>query len=156
MLYFFICSILMLFNFATLNVNGLGNTAKRKNVFNFLREKKVNIIFLQETHRVMEIEKQWSCEWNGEVLYSHGRSRSKGVAILFNKNPQFCCKINRIFRDDQGRILIVDIDVNDHHFALANIYGPNMDDPNFFSQFLCLIRFIHLLELICCLAVILT
>ena len=37
---FFICSILMLFTFATLNVNGLSNTAKRKSVFNFLREKK--------------------------------------------------------------------------------------------------------------------
>ena len=36
---FFICSILTLFTFATLNVNGLRNTAKRKSVFNFLREK---------------------------------------------------------------------------------------------------------------------
>ena len=81
----------------------------------------------------MEMKKQWGCEWNGEVLYSHGTSRSKGVAILFNENPQICYKINSIFRDDQGRILIVDIDVNDHHFTLANIYGPNTDDPDFFS-----------------------
>ena len=35
----------------------------------------------------MEIEKQWGCEWNGEVLYSHGSSRSKGVVISFNKKP---------------------------------------------------------------------
>ena len=81
----------------------------------------------------MEIEKQWGCAWNGEVLYSRGSSRSKGVAILFNKNSQFCYKIYRVFCDDQGRVLIVDIDVNDHCFTLANIYGPNRDDPDFFS-----------------------
>ena len=56
-MYFFICFILMLFTFATLNVNGLRNTAVRKSVFNFVREKKVNVIFLQETHSVMDIEK---------------------------------------------------------------------------------------------------
>ena len=28
---------------------------------------------------------------------------------------------------------MVDIDVNDHHFTLANIHGPNRDDPDFFS-----------------------
>ena len=28
---------------------------------------------------------------------------------------------------------MVDIDVNDHRFTLANIYGPNKDDPDFFS-----------------------
>ena len=29
--------------------------------------------------------------------------------------------------------MIVDIDVNDHHFTLANSNGPNRDDPDFFS-----------------------
>ena len=114
MLYPFICSKLMLFTFATLNVNGLRNTAKRKRVLNFLG-KKINITFSQETHSAMEIEKQWGCEWNVEVLYPHGTSRSKGVAILFNENPQFCYKINKILRDDQGRILIVDIYLNCHY-----------------------------------------
>ena len=38
--------------------------------------KKINITFLQETLNAMEIEKQWGCEWNSEVLYSHGSSRN--------------------------------------------------------------------------------
>ena len=48
---FFICSILMLFTFATLNVNGLRNTAKRKSVFNFLREKNQHNFFIRNTQR---------------------------------------------------------------------------------------------------------
>ena len=55
------------------------------------------------------------------------------MAILFNTNPQFCYKINRMFRDYQGRILIADINANDHRFTLANIYGSNRDHPDFFS-----------------------
>ena len=37
-------------SFVSLNVQGLGDKLKRKDVFNYLRSKKYNIYFLQDTH----------------------------------------------------------------------------------------------------------
>ena len=41
---------------STLNVNGIGESFKRKDTFNYLREKKHDIYFLQETHIKTELE----------------------------------------------------------------------------------------------------
>ena len=38
------------FKISTLNVNGLGDLNKRRDVFGWLRDKKHDIYFLQETH----------------------------------------------------------------------------------------------------------
>ena len=40
-----------------LNVNGLNADAKRKTIFNYLKQKKFEIILLQETHSTVKVEK---------------------------------------------------------------------------------------------------
>ena len=41
--------------------------------------------FLQETHSKGDSEAQWKNEWGADIVMSHGRPHSCGVAILFKK-----------------------------------------------------------------------
>ena len=119
-------------NISSLNVRGCGDTKKRRQVFLWLREKSFNIYFLQETHSTRDCEYIWKNEWGYQVLYTHGSSMSKGVAILFNNN--FPLVINKTWSDDEGRCIICDITVNDRRIVLCNIYAPNNDQPSFFEK----------------------
>ena len=50
---------------ATFNANGLRQTYKRKAVFHYLKQKKYDVILLQETHSTSADENLWKCEWGG-------------------------------------------------------------------------------------------
>ena len=50
---------------ATFNVNGIKAKSKRIKIFEWLKLKNEEIIFLQETHSTSEVEKQWEREWGG-------------------------------------------------------------------------------------------
>ena len=55
------------FKISSLNVNGIGELRKRKDVFSYLREKKHDIYFLQETHIKTELENYIRASWGYEV-----------------------------------------------------------------------------------------
>jgi hypothetical protein len=61
---------------------------KRLKIFSYLKDKINNhgIVFLQETHSSPGDEEQWMKEWDGDLIFSHGSSNSKGVIIGFTKN----------------------------------------------------------------------
>ena len=118
------------FKICSLNVRGLGNSFKRRCVFNYIRNTECHVIFLQETHSTAESEKRWCQEWGYKIIFNHGRSDSTGVCILLKPSATF--DILNTFRDDNGRILLVTLKVNETTISLANIYGPNNDDHNFF------------------------
>ena len=44
------------------------------------------IFFFQETHSTPADVEQWSNEWGGKLIFSHGSSDSRGVLIGFSKN----------------------------------------------------------------------
>ena len=93
------------FNAITFNCNGLGNKSKRERVFTYLKDKlKHGFVFLQETHSVEKLEKEWKYQWGGDIYFSHGKSNSTGCAIAFSKNFSF--KVVNQSKDDDGRILI--------------------------------------------------
>ena len=75
----------MVLKLVSFNTRGLRDYCKRKNVFSKLKKLKCDIIMLQETHSVSDDEVQWEREWGGKILFAHGTSQSKGVAILFRK-----------------------------------------------------------------------
>ena len=64
------------------NVRGLSNFKKRTAIFSWCRKQKANLIFLQETHSSKEREAQWKKEWGAEILFSHGSTNARGVAVL--------------------------------------------------------------------------
>lgn len=111
----------------TLNVNGLRNTVKRRAIFKLLRKRGADLVLIQETHSTREIEKLWSSEWGGSILFAHGSSNSRGVAVLLPRNPQI--KINSQMSDSEGRILRVQIEKEGALFTLLNAYAPTADKP---------------------------
>ena len=80
----------MLLNIACFNVNGLRQNLKGKSIFYHLKNKKFDIILLQETHSSIGEETVWQYEW-GEVIFAHGNSKSKGTAILIRQS--FACEV---------------------------------------------------------------
>nr|CAB3264543.1 pol-like protein [Phallusia mammillata] len=123
----------MYFTVASFNVSGIRDPIKRKSIFKFIREKKFQIVLIQETHCSDRDEKLWQLEWGGEVVWSHGTNRSKGVAILFSRNLSYLK--TDLMADPDGRFLIVNLTIADKKLTLANVYGPNKDDPDFFNKF---------------------
>ena len=98
----------------------------------FLRNKKLDICFLQETHSTKEIESYWRSEWGGKIWYSHGTSKAKGVAIIFRRGIDI--KIHEVDRDDQGRAIVMKIEFEKKIYLLLNVYGPNNDDSQFYKK----------------------
>ena len=111
---------------ATCNVRGLKNKKKRKALFQWFQEQSLDIIFLQETHcHLRKEEYKWGREWKGMTYWSRGTSRSRGVAVLFNKNVQY--EVKRILIDPNGRYITFDLNVCGKIYRFINIYAPNSE-----------------------------
>ena len=116
---------------ATFNVNGIKAKNKRVKIFEWLKEKRETIIFLQETHSTPDIEKTWEKEWGGKIYFSHGRSNSTGVAILIKGKETEPVNIEK---DHGGRRILVDLKINGIIIRLVNFYGPNKDETTFLEN----------------------
>ena len=121
-----------LIKISSTNCRGLGDYKKRKDVFNYLRNKKHGIYCLQDTHFTKNMEPYIKAEWGGEVIFNSHTSNSRGVCILFNYNIEY--KVIRSNTDQDGNLLILDLEVEGKHFSLVNIYGPNEDRPMFYQN----------------------
>ena len=117
---------------ASLNAQGLGETKKRRDVMNYLRNRKHDIYFLQDTHWVSKLEPYIASEWGYTCFFASFSSNSRGVAILFNNTFEF--KVLDVIKGEDGNFLFVHIQVKGREILLINIYGPNRDNPNFYKQ----------------------
>ena len=114
------------------NVRGIAQASKRRQFFKQFHENEYDVVFLQETHSKRNTEHYWRAEWGGKVVFSHGESNARGVAILFAKNLEITkCKSER---SEDGRYLIVQVTINGFEFLLCNVYAPNEDQPDFFAN----------------------
>ena len=120
-----------LITISSTNCRGLGEYTKRKDVFNYLRNKGHNIYCLQDTHFTKSMEPYIKAEWGGEIIFNSYNSNSRGVCILFNNNIEY--KILRSNADQEGNLLILDLEIEGQHISLVNIYGPNDDMPIFYQ-----------------------
>ena len=118
---------------SSLNVNGIGEFTKRKDVFCYLREKKHDIYFLQETHLKTEIENYIRASWGFDLWLAGRETNSDGVAILFNSSFEY--KVHDIKRDPKGCYIALDVDILQKRMTLINIYGPSdRDNPEFLDE----------------------
>ena len=99
-----------------------------------MQGKKASIILLQETHSTEDSEKLWRSVWDGDIVFSHGTSAARGTCILFKSGV--AKNILKCSTDDDGRYIILDIEINGLRITLANIYAPNQDTPDFFVNVL--------------------
>ena len=113
--------------FISNNVKGLQSLEKRIKVFEYLKNCISNswFMFLRETHSTVFDEKRWQDELKGNFFFLHGHSKSCGVAIGFLGNMNFNV-LNKI-QDNDGRILVLDVQVDGTTFLLINLYNANKE-----------------------------
>ena len=112
------------------NVRGLGNEKKRKKVFNYIKKHTSGnaVIFLWETHSTKKDEMLWKLQWHGNIIFSHGSSNKKGVLIPFRWGLEYKLLSPEIV-DDDGRHLILHIEIQGSPYILLTYHGPN-DESN--------------------------
>ena len=114
------------------NVQGIQNSEKRRDIFDRLRNQNYKIICLTDTHFDKSKEKIYSAEWGYLSYFSSFSSQSRGVAILFKNNFEF--KVKNVHRDHQGNLIVLDMEIEENRLSLAVVYGPNQDNPNFYQN----------------------
>lgn len=102
-------------------------SCKRRAIFHTLRQSNFEFCLLQKTHSTEEVGVLWQAEWGGEIVYNHGASNARGVAILVKRNSGF--EILAEATDETARILILKIKNDLSTFLLVNVYAPTQDDP---------------------------
>ena len=123
-----------MYSIATVNVRGLRNAKKRKEMFVFFKKSEYDVICIQESHSNDQDEEIWSNEWGNKIIYSHGTTEAKGVAILINPKCKAQITVNKTTSDNDGRLLIVNINIGEKKILVANLYAPNEDNPEFFEK----------------------
>lgn len=84
-----------------------------------------DVIFLQECHSSESIERFWQCEYfRGKMFFSHGSPNSTGVITLISNSINFA--VDRTLSDKNGRILILQGNIDGKKIVFANIYAPNL------------------------------
>lgn len=116
------------------NCNGLSDIFKLQKVFSNFEEKKIDIVFLQETFWTGTFIYQVRDKWNGSVFYSNGNNGRQGVAILLSSNFKNTCNIVSNF-GSQGRFLHMQLEMDNNTLNLFNVYAPNVlaDKVDFFN-----------------------
>ena len=113
------------------NCRGLKDKSKRYDVLNYFKNMEADIICLQDTHLteqdVSEVKMMWDCDFLLHGIHSNAR----GVAIFFSNKFEY--KILNKYTYEEGNVLIIDIEIRDMKLKIVNIYGPNNDDPTFYS-----------------------
>ena len=106
-------------NFLSNNVNGLKSSKKGDEVSN------IGIIFLQETHSTQDGHNKWRDDSQRQIFFSHGTTNSCGVMIGSLGNKKINC--NKIRTDNNGRIIVLEAEIDDEIFLLINLYNPNTE-----------------------------
>ncbi len=119
----------------SINVWGIRDEMKRRKLYAWLEEGKYDVIFLQETHCMMNDPEIFDKGWHGTVYHSPTDSKnSRGVAIAFAN--KFNHSLLKYSIDKEGRKILVNIEHAGNNLAFANLYAPNnqKDRKNYFSK----------------------
>ena len=114
------------------NCQGLRNTEKRIDVLSYFKDTNANIVCLQDTHLIERDLVHVRGLWNNEIYISGGKTNSRGVAILLNRNFEYevlSCK-----QDKNGNYLNLLLKLTSMTINLITLYGPNNDCPSFFNE----------------------
>ena len=65
---------------------------------------------------------QWGCG-RDKLTFSHGESNARGVMIAVRESSDI--KVISVFKDNNGRFIIMYAYVQDKPFLLVNYYAPN-------------------------------
>ena len=81
---------------------------------------------MQETHSAEKCQEAFRAQWRGDMISSHGTSSARGVCMAFR--PSLEKKIlSQPVCDDNGRYLILCMELQGSPFVLVNCYAPNTE-----------------------------
>ena len=111
-------------HFISLNAQGLRMKEKRARLGQYIIQQKANFVFIQETHFTVDLEYLIKQEFNEFYIYhSYGTSNSRGCSILISK--QLHANVTDTKIDDNGRYILINIELEKSCFSLLNLYAPN-------------------------------
>ena len=122
----------------SINVHGLRDIEKRANIVSWLSQQQQDIIFLQETYLCQQQDfDTFNTLWAGPTFFfffSPGGNHSCGVAILLKSSFQGAISSSSI--DTNGRLVKVNLTINNSILQLINIYAPCQvgERADFFSS----------------------
>lgn len=70
----------------SMNCRGLADKVKRRDVFDYMKEKNYSVLCLQDIHVNPEEEQRITSEWGHEAVICGYKSNARGVGIFFNNN----------------------------------------------------------------------
>lgn len=119
--------------FCSLNMRGLNIPEKRSKLLHTLRQNKVQIAFIQETHfRSDNIPTLSNHHFPTAYHATNEEYKTKGVSILIAKNCPF--QVSEVKKDKKGRYIFLKGSLHNKPFTLANLYAPNTKQVPFFRD----------------------
>ena len=115
-----------------MNCRGLGEQRKRRDVMHYIRNKKFDIVLLQDTHLTVKSIPFFNTLWKGSSFHSCHSSRSRGTSILFNSRLQHTFLTEKA--SECGNYHMVACKIQNESFLFVSVYGPNEDKPEFYGE----------------------
>ena len=116
---------------ASVNVRGLGEQHKRRDVLRYLKKMNFDIIFLQDTHLTAKKVPFFNALWKGKAYHSCYSHNSRGTSILIDHTLQHDVLFD--FICEEGNYVIIGCKIGSDTYIFGSIYGPNKDEPNFYK-----------------------
>ena len=109
-------------SFITNNVKGIQSLKKRLKLIQYFKSKTgpFGLLFLQETRSNSGTKMEGRLSW-----FSHGKTNSHSVLIAYFGTEKFTIKKQQT--DHRGRIIILDVSINDSEYTLINLYNANTE-----------------------------
>ena len=107
-------------------------------MFTYFRERKHDIICLQETYITKDVSEGWEKEWGGRQIYNECTYHSSGQVISFRTD-----EVNIVY--NSRRILITKFEMMSNQIAVVNVYVPagSQGKKSFFDKLACAIKDIN-------------
>ena len=92
------------------NCRGLNSVEKRRDLFQYVRKKKFDIICLQDVHIEAKMENFVKNEWGYHLYLSPFRGNQRGVMVLMNNTFEY--DLGRIKKDPNGNFIIIELNIS--------------------------------------------
>ncbi len=108
-------------NIISINVRGLNDEKKRRNIIAWLQDNQAKIVFLQETFCKVDYPEFNNKQWT--TLHNFTNStHSRGVAIMLNNS--LTIDVLNVHKKEDARAILVNVKIGEIETTLCNIYAP--------------------------------
>ena len=89
-----------------------------------MKENKYHVSCVQETYCSKSCANKFNRGWSGDIFSSFSNSaHSSGVSTLLSKDIKY--NIISHHSDDNGRLLLLNLEIDKQEFTIVNVYAPN-------------------------------